>query len=496
MMAGDALAQSGVLDLIEGDDDPIDQILSAIFSPGSGIHVIEDSARYVGRVGDGQNHNLAQSAILNGKKLVAVDNPYASISLPEKGVLLTTGVANLPGSNTSKKFGAETASVPQPNEGSSADKSLLSDILQEAEYNSNVLNLNLFEFKFTVAPGVTSIEADFVFASDEFPDQSVTDVFAFIVDGVNYAYFQDGSLVSFVKGDNAENFVDNTNGRFGIEYDGLSNRLHVVGMLRSSASASTVHTLTIAIANTNDQIFDSGVFLGNVHAGYAHPSEAGTHPYPPPPNSPFLPSPSVSLPSPRPGVANSNGAVASNSSAHSDFLLVVALNAPSATNIFTDFGANSCPSQSGLSYAEILATDELAIAIGNDELDAELAIASMLDVVGPEQLVIDLGDEPPAQVVATKSDVAMASPDEQQNASVVDISATVRSATGVRGVDLALVSATLESDASNQVARDHYFSWLGNCDGQRPFVVAAAASIAGAAWTGRRITLRRKGAQR
>ncbi len=90
-------------------------------------------------------------------------------------------------------------------------------------------------------------------------------MFGFFVDGVNFAFFEDGSLVSFVAGDNADQFVDNNvgTGNYDIEYDGLSLTLNVVGLLDPNL---TTHTLKIAIADTSDDIFDSGVFIGGLMA--------------------------------------------------------------------------------------------------------------------------------------------------------------------------------------------------------------------------------------
>ena len=50
---------------------------------------------------------------------------------------------------------------------------------------------------------------------------------AAIVDGTNYAFFNDGSLVSFVTGANADQFNDNNvgTGNYNLEYDGISNSL-------------------------------------------------------------------------------------------------------------------------------------------------------------------------------------------------------------------------------------------------------------------------------
>ena len=257
------------LDLIEQGDDAASQLVNALVRPGSGINVTSNATTFVGQVGNGTSPNTAQSALYSGLILVGRDASLPTISNPD-GILLTSGTANIPRTNTSTAY-----SAANPNTGSDPD---LVAILQAASAPStSVNNVNSISFQFTVAPGITSIEADFVFGSDEFPDQSVTDVFAFIIDGVNYAVFPDGSLVSFVRGANAANFNDNNVGtnNYRIEFDGLSNSLHVVGLLDPTIPAGGTHNIKIAIANTNDQSFDSGVFIGNLVGGTATQAGSG-----------------------------------------------------------------------------------------------------------------------------------------------------------------------------------------------------------------------------
>ncbi len=244
------------LDLIESGDDPITELSAALLAPSSGITIAGGTEAFVGLVGDG---DLAQSATYTDLSLVPNNTGLPIISNPD-GIFLTSGVANLPFTNTESYFSNETVGNAHPGTGSDADLIAIT--------GGAINDVNYFSFDFTVAAGSSSIEADFVFGSDEFPDQGVTDVFAFIVDGTNYAFFQDGSLVSFVMGANAANFNDNNIGtnNYNLEYDGISNSLHVIGILNPDLD---VHTLKIAIADTSDSIFDSGVFIGNLQSGTA-----------------------------------------------------------------------------------------------------------------------------------------------------------------------------------------------------------------------------------
>lgn len=250
------------LDLIEGANDAIAELSAALLAPASGIAIVAGSEDFVGAVGNGTDPNTAQSATYTDLNLVN-NNTGPTISNPD-GIFLTSGVGNIPFTNTDASFDNNSVGTSHPGTGGDTD---LNAILVAAAAPSTTTNdVNYFSFGFTVDAGINSISADFVFGSDEFPDQGVTDVFAFIVDDVNYAFFPDGSLVSFVTGVNADQFVDNDvpTGNYNLEYDGLSLSLHVTGLLNMDLAQ---HELKIAIADTSDSIYDSGVFIGNLFAG-------------------------------------------------------------------------------------------------------------------------------------------------------------------------------------------------------------------------------------
>ncbi len=247
------------LDLVQGADPPEAQLSAALLAPGSGIAIVPGSVTFVGRVGDGVDPNTAQSALYTGFALTS-STGGPTIANPD-GILLTSGVANVPFLNTATAFDHNDVLVANPGTGGDAD---LTNLIGNDTHDANTL-----AFRFTVDPGVTSVSAKFVFGSEEFPDQEVTDVFGFFVDGVNYAFFQDGSLVSFVAGANAANFNSNEPqpGVYPIEYDGISNSLTLVAQLGALPEGETEHALKIAIADTGDMIFDSGVFIGGLTAG-------------------------------------------------------------------------------------------------------------------------------------------------------------------------------------------------------------------------------------
>lgn len=258
------------LDLIESGDDPVAESLAALGL--SGLTVVGGSETFVGRVGDG---NLAQSATYSDFVLTGASG-LPDISIGD-GLFLTSGVADIPQTNTDTSFDHNSVGVDAPGTGGDADLSQLA--LDAGLPSSEINDVNIFEFEFTVDdPANNAIALDFVFGSDEFPDQSVTDIFAVFVDGVNFARFQDGSLVSFVEGVNAGNFNDNNVGsdNYDLEYDGISNRLLLEGLLDTSL---TTHSIKIAIADTSDSIFDSGVFLSNLRATFTE-GQGGVTPDP------------------------------------------------------------------------------------------------------------------------------------------------------------------------------------------------------------------------
>ncbi len=118
---------------------------------------------------------------------------------------------------------------------------------------------NVLTFQFTVNdPSIDSIAMSFVFASDEFLNLAGSrnnDVFAFWVDGVNYAFLPDGSVVS-VK-NIGENWIDGTD--YG--YKGRTEEISITALLDP---ARDVHTITIAIADAAYATArDSTVFLGS-----------------------------------------------------------------------------------------------------------------------------------------------------------------------------------------------------------------------------------------
>jgi hypothetical protein len=240
---------------------PASTLSAAVLGAGSGISIVGGSETYQG------NATFPQSGTYTGFNLAPSSGSTPTLVLPD-GILLTSGHSNMPLTNTLNNFsnniGAGTGS------GSNALLSGLS--------GTNTNDANVISFVFTVDPGKTSVSAQFVFGTDEFPTQSVTDIFGFFVDGVNYAKFSSGELISNTPG-NPTNFISNPvgSGLYGIEYNGLTQVFNVVGLLNPN---SANHTIAFGVADTSDSIWDSGVFIAGLTAGTA--TGGGINPNPAP----------------------------------------------------------------------------------------------------------------------------------------------------------------------------------------------------------------------
>ncbi|WP_013325320.1 choice-of-anchor L domain-containing protein [Gloeothece verrucosa] len=174
------------------------------------------------------------------------------------GILLTTGDGQPPLSNTSSSYSTANAVA-----GDTDIEQIIQNVFPGAgtTYDATVLELS-----FTTPANSNSISLDVMFGSDEYPewaDTSFVDIAGIMVDGVNYGLFnQNSSQPLSILSQNVidGNLTDNTAGILSIEYDGISSPLRVVAALNSG----TTHTLKIAIADTGDQIYDSGLFVSNL----------------------------------------------------------------------------------------------------------------------------------------------------------------------------------------------------------------------------------------
>ncbi|MEM9810669.1 MAG: choice-of-anchor L domain-containing protein [Pseudomonadota bacterium] len=221
---------------------PVEDLINAFLGTNSGLTYVAGSGSYQGIADQGGTYN---DFLLSGEGV-----PTLQLN---DGIVLSTGLADVPAANTDTSYEGQF-----PGTGGNAN---LSQLLTDNSAPSSTTNdANTLSFDVTIddPTATNAIETSFIFGTDEFPDQGVTDAFAFFVDGVNFAEFADGSLITFVEGANNFQFNDNTDDPYGYEMDGITPVLNLVGLFDDSLST---HTIEIVIADTSDTIFDSIVYL-------------------------------------------------------------------------------------------------------------------------------------------------------------------------------------------------------------------------------------------
>ncbi len=177
------------------------------------------------------------------------------------GLLLTSGDGNPPASNTQPSYGVSLA----PSE---TDSDLNTSVHAAFPEAGDVEDATVLTFDFTVSnASLSSIKFDLIFGSDEYPefkDSDFVDIAGVYINGVNYALFNNQANQPLsVLGTNfaTGNFRDNENSTIPVEYDGLSNLLTVIAPIKQGSN-----TIKIAIGDTGDPIYDSGLFIGNLRA--------------------------------------------------------------------------------------------------------------------------------------------------------------------------------------------------------------------------------------
>ena len=232
-------------------------LVDHLLQPSSGLTVQPGSVQYIG------NTAVGQSGTYSGFDFAATGG-RAALSIAD-GIVLSSGSAQVPDSNTAEGYTTITGT---------GGSEVISEITDRDSYDQNLLS-----FSFEAVAGSTSVSASFIFGTDEYPEfaeSPFVDGFAFVVDGVNYATFPDGSPVSLLTYESNDNLLDNQEGLYGIEYDGLTQRLTITGLLDTTRS---VHTLDIIVADTGDEEYDSAVYLSGLRAGTA--GSGGVTPPPP-----------------------------------------------------------------------------------------------------------------------------------------------------------------------------------------------------------------------
>lgn len=239
LVAGSAMAAP----IVVTNSADVTVLTNALVQPGTGITFVTSNL---------VSGNAAQQGTHTGVNLPPSSGSTPTLLLAP-GVALSSGRADIGAVNNTNETTVNT--------GSSGYAPLTTLAANAVTFDANVL-----EYTFTLAAGLNAIALDFIFMTEEFPTQSVTDIFGVFVDGVNFARFPSGDLISNTPG-NPTNFIGNpvAAGLYETQYNGLSRALSLTGLVDSSL---TTHTLQIGIADTTDSRFDSGVFLANLRGTF------------------------------------------------------------------------------------------------------------------------------------------------------------------------------------------------------------------------------------
>lgn len=231
-------------------------LTSALLSSGSGITVTAGSINL--KYGTGTA--FTDTDVRDTTSIAFYDGTIAGLGIGA-GLFLTSGDGNPPASNTESSYGVSLT----PSE---TDSDLNATVHGAFASAGDVQDATVLEFNFTVEdPALTSIKFNLIFASDEYPefsDSSFVDIAGVYVNGVNYALFNnraDQPLSILDTNLAAGNYRNNDGGAIPLEYDGISNILTVIAPVTTGSNK-----IKIAIADTGDQIYDSGIFIGNFNA--------------------------------------------------------------------------------------------------------------------------------------------------------------------------------------------------------------------------------------
>lgn len=171
------------------------------------------------------------------------------------GLLITSGTT--PGfSNSVGWFGQDNGMT-----GDADLDAVINPVFQTMSYDATSISFN-FE---VTDPSITGISFSIVFGTDEYPEwvDQFVDIAAIVVNGVNVAFFgNDPNAPLSVISQNlaAGYFIDNADGHLPIEYDGVSHVLTVFAPVHLGTNS-----IKIAIADTGDHIYDSGLFISGFH---------------------------------------------------------------------------------------------------------------------------------------------------------------------------------------------------------------------------------------
>lgn len=248
--AGMLFISSSAMALTVTNTDVASTLAAATLAPSSGISIVAGSESLIGSAtqqGTFTGFNLGPGTTGTGSNLVLED-----------GVVLTSGFGLF---STTEN----TVNSASTNPGTGSFQPLV-DLAATGALNTSQNDSNVLSFEFTLDdPTANAVTASFVFATDEFPTQSVTDIMGLFVNGTNFAFFPNGDLVSNQSGDPNDFFNNSPVGTdaitgYGIEWNGLTDVFDVTLLV----DAGMTNTIEIAIADTSDTLYDSALFFSNL----------------------------------------------------------------------------------------------------------------------------------------------------------------------------------------------------------------------------------------
>lgn len=207
----------------------------------------------------------ANSAAVTRSSVSFYDGSITGLGLGS-GVLLTSGDGVPPANNSTGGYSASFDTTSGPDTLRPALQSVVNTAFSGA---GEIKDYSALSFQLRVSdPSIKGVRFNVVYASEEFPEYTnseFVDVAAVFVNGVNYALYNGSASTPLsVVGANeaAGNVRDNTgNTVAAIEYDGLYNLLSVVAPVSQG-----LNTISIGVADTGDQILDSGLFVSGIQA--------------------------------------------------------------------------------------------------------------------------------------------------------------------------------------------------------------------------------------
>jgi Ca2+-binding RTX toxin-like protein len=226
----------------------------------------------------------SQISMFDGMTVSGVNGLISDLVFPT-GIFLSSGLSSVPLYNSSAEYSGST--------GTAGDADVLGAVTTAFPGKASSTNdaAALQAVIFVTDPATTSFTFDLVFGSEEFPEysDSFVDGAVVMVDGVNHALFSGPSTPLSVTDSNIAGgyFYNNTDRPesaggvalpgaqmiLPVEYDGISQSLRITGQLGAGTVATiggksgTLHTIKIAIADTNDFALDSGRWIGNISLG-------------------------------------------------------------------------------------------------------------------------------------------------------------------------------------------------------------------------------------